>query len=724
MSESVTPETRGTSLNRKIITPFLVILFILGLTAAVGSVRLISSALFEQANHELQAASKVIKQEILAQKALLLTFAEILQSSHITQPDLKSIDHSLQTVELGKTKLKARVITTEEAALSDDANLQQLVTLARRSDQHQLRVIDDHSGVPTFTLVQPVSESSGSYLLIQSPLDRAFLMNIADPLRVNVQILALDNRNLAGKELNSFSLPSLSNQDLKHILSGHCLFKRSEPDADVRYLFCAIPLNTTELILLSISRPMANLQSTVSTLTSYSAATVLIVLLIGGYVFYLILRRVMRPLGELLAATREIGTGNLDYQVDVASKDEFGSLASSFNLMVGEINRLYGQKVEQEKSLAQANEKLKYKEILEAKNSQIERTNQELRVHLKEISALFNLNQAMASSLEIGVLFDRMISVLKDLFHCNRIVLFTYDPGKEELVIRKSYGIDQETLPGTVFRLDEGITGKVALSQKLLYIPDLEADGRNLRYKGRSNSEGSLISVPLTIKNRLAGVLNLHKFNVYAFNLSDLKLVQAVANQAAVAIENSQLYEKARTLSNTDELTGLANRRHFQLILKREMAQAHRFQAHFTLIMADIDNFKAYNDTHGHLKGDNLLKKISKVLLQNTRGIDLVARFGGEEFVILLPKTDVEGGKMAAEKLRVSIMAENFPGGDASHPDGFLTISLGVAEYPSDSQDVYELLDLADRAMYRAKEAGKNQVIAWRDLLRPQIVAE
>jgi diguanylate cyclase (GGDEF)-like protein len=131
--------------------------------------------------------------------------------------------------------------------------------------------------------------------------------------------------------------------------------------------------------------------------------------------------------------------------------------------------------------------------------------------------------------------------------------------------------------------------------------------------------------------------------------------------------------------------------------------------------MADIDHFKAFNDAHGHLRGDVVLKKVASIILQNTRGIDLVGRFGGEEFVILLPKTTKQGALAAAEKLRQWMENEVFPGAEQSQPDGRVTLSLGIAEFPIDSKDVYELLDLADRALYRAKESGRNRVVLWRE---------
>jgi diguanylate cyclase (GGDEF)-like protein len=717
MPSPISTENQGLSINNKILIPFVIVLIILGLTATIGSVQLISNAFSRETRHELQAAREIIAREVHEQEAQLYFFSDMLHSGQILLPESHALNDATEPIKVGDVQLSVKIVTSQSPEVLADPVLQQLMILAHRSDKAQIRLVSDRDHIPTITLVRPIADDPDRLLMLTSQLNREFLVDLATPLQVDAQILSLDNRSLVSTSDRAAAIPVLSEADLQAILSGTPVYKTTNSNTDTLHLFCAIPLGTTDLLILSLTRSMSNLKHVVSTLTTRSAITILSILLLGGAVFFKLLRRVMRPLDKLVSAIEVVSSGNLAYQVDISSKDEFGTLARSFNAMVNEIGTLYNQRVDQEKSLARVREELKYKELLEAKNREIERANHELRIHLEELSALFNLNQAMASSLELETLFDRIISVLKDLLHCNRIVLCTCSPDYDELVVRKSYGLDEETLQGTVFRFDEGITGKAALSREMIYIPDINTDDRNLSYKGRSTSEGSMVSAPMVIKNRLAGVLNLHKLETDAFTPVELKLVQAIANQAAVAIDNSQMYEKARNLSNTDELTGLANRRYFKKILQRELDQSLRFRSHFSLILADLDNFKAYNDTHGHLKGDLLLKQVSQILLQNTRGIDLVARFGGEEFVILLPKTDTEGARAAAEKLRVSVMTEKYYGIEKSHPDGVLTISLGIAEFPNDSMDIYELLDFADRALYRAKGLGKNRVVAWSEAI-------
>jgi len=156
----------------------------------------------------------------------------------------------------------------------------------------------------------------------------------------------------------------------------------------------------------------------------------------------------------------------------------------------------------------------------------------------------------------------------------------------------------------------------------------------------------------------------------------------------------------------TDHLTGLANRRRFERQLEREVARVERFEHPFTLLMLDIDNFKNLNDSFGHDTGDDAIRRLSKVLREGTRGIDLAARIGGEEFAVLLVETSREGGFEVAERLRAAIKSLEIP------QAGHITASFGVAECPRDAQTAADILKAADVALYEAKRNGRDQVVA------------
>lgn len=179
-----------------------------------------------------------------------------------------------------------------------------------------------------------------------------------------------------------------------------------------------------------------------------------------------------------------------------------------------------------------------------------------------------------------------------------------------------------------------------------------------------------------------------------------------------------EIEEKTSELNQliiTDEKTKLFNFRHFKEEFTLEFARARRFNEPLSLIMIDIDKFKHYNDTNGHLLGDEVLIKAAKLLKQECRETDIPARFGGEEFAALLPRTDSQEAFQVAERIRKTIEESVFPNQD-KQPSGNLTASLGVATYPYDASDVEALINSADEALYEAKEKGRNQVVAFVNL--------
>jgi diguanylate cyclase (GGDEF)-like protein len=180
------------------------------------------------------------------------------------------------------------------------------------------------------------------------------------------------------------------------------------------------------------------------------------------------------------------------------------------------------------------------------------------------------------------------------------------------------------------------------------------------------------------------------------------------------AEELERLNAQLTDMANRDALTGLHNHRFFREALDKEIARSERHDRQFSLIFLDIDHFKNFNDTHGHLAGDELLKKLADLLRSNSRATTVVVRYGGEEFVLLVPETDGEGARVLAEKLRCAVAEYAFPGRE-SQPDGRLTMSLGVATFPQAGDNSRTLIDHADKALYRSKHAGRNRVSVWRD---------
>ncbi len=217
------------------------------------------------------------------------------------------------------------------------------------------------------------------------------------------------------------------------------------------------------------------------------------------------------------------------------------------------------------------------------------------------------------------------------------------------------------------------------------------------------------VTVPLRAKDKIVGAILVDNiFNKKPITKSGIKMLTMFASHAGLAIENSRLYEETVYLSNTDWLTKLWNYGKFHQHLSCEIEKSKISETQISLIMIDVDNFKDYNDTLGHMKGDEAIKRLAIVLKNKSRKCDIADRYGGEEFGIIMPSTSRESAKLFSERLRVEIenVFANEPELDAAHR---LTVSCGIATYPEDALSKSDLISHADIALYEAKHAGKNK---------------
>jgi diguanylate cyclase (GGDEF)-like protein/PAS domain S-box-containing protein len=260
--------------------------------------------------------------------------------------------------------------------------------------------------------------------------------------------------------------------------------------------------------------------------------------------------------------------------------------------------------------------------------------------------------------------------------------------------------------PGDVFR-----RWMMESSEPFMMNVNGQADNMPLDLLGASVF--SIIGVPLTAGTTKLGVLGLYNLDPQKqFSERDLALVESIGHQAGIAIQNSHLFKDVQRLAITDSLTGWYNRRHFFAQAQNELNRTMRYNHSLSVIMLDIDRFKRVNDTYGHLVGDHVLQAITKRIQKNLRKPDINGRYGGEEFVILLPETGILSAQQAAERIRVTIADRPVATSKGLIP---VTISLGVASVQgTEIREVERLLDMADQALYAAKEAGRNRVGVWR----------
>jgi diguanylate cyclase (GGDEF)-like protein len=229
---------------------------------------------------------------------------------------------------------------------------------------------------------------------------------------------------------------------------------------------------------------------------------------------------------------------------------------------------------------------------------------------------------------------------------------------------------------------------------------------------GSGSEEGALAgfaALPIRTGDRLAGLLGLAGKAVARISAENQSFLERVANQAHIVTENSRLVQRLQHLAIHDGLTELFNHRHTQELLQKECERVGRYAGGVSVLMVDIDHFKAVNDRHGHPAGDRVLRDVSRLLQEGVRGVDTVGRYGGEEFVAILPQTEIDDARQLAERLRRAIEAHavKTPAGEIR-----VTVSIGVAQYPSaevGSPD--DLIREADQALYRAKQEGRNRVV-------------
>ena len=301
----------------------------------------------------------------------------------------------------------------------------------------------------------------------------------------------------------------------------------------------------------------------------------------------------------------------------------------------------------------------------------------------------------------------------KELLHAERASLLTYDAATNELKLRAAIGLPTELSEVEPISIGGGISGAAWLTGQPVIVSDMEAEGIALAPPERQYKTRSFISYPIIINGRKVGLLNLtDKEGGGIYDQVDLSLLEIIAPQIALALERAEWQEKAaqfQLMSITDPLTGLPNRRYLEERLAEEVNRSKRYDHQMSFLMIDIDDFKRYNDRNGHQAGDLALQMTAHALRVALRSADVAARYGGEEFCILLPQTSLAEAKVIAERVREKIEDTSYPHAQ-SQPLGAVTISTGISTLSTTIDTAEQLIWAADRALYEAKDEGKNRI--------------
>ena len=343
------------------------------------------------------------------------------------------------------------------------------------------------------------------------------------------------------------------------------------------------------------------------------------------------------------------------------------------------------------------------------------RLKQELYRKFDQFSTISELTKSITPIQNHEKLLQAILDMSAELLKAEQGSLMLIDHETDSLLLEAKKGIIDGVSDKHRINRGEGIAGKVAQSGEAILVENLESDPRIHQVNRKHYKTRSFVSIPLKIDNRIIGVLNLSdKSTGEVFNKEDLRLIQSFATHAAVVMERNVFINKTEELKKltiTDPLTGLLNRRYLHERLKDELARSARHGHNFGLLMLDIDGFKYCNDTLGHPVGDKVLKAVAETLLNAVRSIDIVARYGGDEFMVILPETIKIVAIDIAERIRENVSQKVILANDESAPLSYtVTASIGIACYPEHGKTVEALLDNVDKALYRAKNEGKNRV--------------
>ena len=378
------------------------------------------------------------------------------------------------------------------------------------------------------------------------------------------------------------------------------------------------------------------------------------------------------------------GQATLDSAIEATNRGAFSYLLKPY-----EIDPLLLQ-------IRHAIEKQQAREKIIRDSIELQKMNMELKV-------LYDVSQAITRTINLEELLSEVLRSLAES------KIFTFEikgavflAEGEKMRLASFISLSETELePCSEIRPGECLCGRALETEEIIISRNCHEDSRHRMCNSAVHPHGHII-VPLRAAGKVLGLLNLYIRPETDVNDETVKLLSSVASQMGVAINNALLYEKTKSLSLHDSLTGLANRRFMEIQLDKAIETAKRYKDVLSIIMLDIDHFKKYNDTHGHPEGDRLLVRLADILLRKVRKSDYVFRYGGEEFLIILPETGPDMAYEAAERLRKGVEAEG---------EG-VTISLGVVSMTESIAEKDKLVAAADSALYKAKKNGRNRVEA------------
>ena len=339
------------------------------------------------------------------------------------------------------------------------------------------------------------------------------------------------------------------------------------------------------------------------------------------------------------------------------------------------------------------------------------------KAHERDIAELQAVSEVArrAAALDLTATLDSVCDSFRRITTSDSVAVYLWEPRTERLrtaalshdplLFSTDYA---DTVREKTLALGEGLTGWSAEHREAVLVHDVAADGRALALQGVSLENKSAIAIPLIVEERLVGVVRALKVGTHVYTDDHFRFAQTLALQAALAIAAAEAHEEIRRLSVTDELTGAYNVRHVMQRLREEMEFSKRHDDNVSLLVIDGDAMKTVNDQYGHAEGNRALVEITRAMRAALRVSDVLGRFGGDEFIVVLPRTSARDALITAERLRLAVAGQDFRNswGEPIHA----TVSVGVATYPQHGASADDLFRSADRALYASKQDGRNRV--------------
>ncbi len=329
-----------------------------------------------------------------------------------------------------------------------------------------------------------------------------------------------------------------------------------------------------------------------------------------------------------------------------------------------------------------------------------------------QLTSLIRVVDAINTVSSLDQLYNLALDVIRGLFAVEKALINIINSRTGLMETVRSFGYNEDYIVRHLGQPFESVNDCFVLRHDSVFLSmDVARDIRcpNMLVDTETHS---VLCVPIRSGKKVYGILHMASRYQNAFDEEDATLANAICEQIGMAVESAQLFEEISRLAITDGLTGLYNIRHLRRVLGEEVKRSLRYGRPLSFIMLDIDFFKIYNDQHGHPRGDEVLRILSGLLQQNTRDVDTVFRYGGEEFSVIIPEVGKQEAYAMAERIRRVIQEHVFPY-EEDQPDGNLTVSMGVANLPDDAEEGDGLIEMADRALYIAKQTGRNRVCVY-----------